>query len=89
MKKARKLKGFDEISIKEKEKIRETLEQQTKLFYRDLNKLKRQVVIQIEEISRKRVNKIASDLKDVTNHHPDFKLADVINLLNDKILEET
>jgi len=46
MRKARKLNGFNELSTEGKEKIRETLEQQTMLFYRDLNKLKRQVADQ-------------------------------------------
>lgn len=89
MKKARKLDSFNGLSAKEKEKVKETFERQTRLFYRDLNKLRRQVADQIEEITRKRVKKIALALKDIVAEHPNFQLAELVKLLNEKILEET
>jgi len=89
MKEARRLEGFSRLTITEKDKVRDTLERETRLFYRDLAKLKRQVADQIEEITKKRVMEIALALKDVTEHHPDFKLAELVKLLNDKIIEET
>jgi len=89
MKKARKLDGFNGLSAKEKEKVRETLERQTRLFYRDLNNLRRQVADQIEEITRKRVTKIALALKDIVAEHPNFQLAELVKMLSEKILEET
>ena len=89
MKEARRLNGFSELTITEKEKVRDTIENETRLFYEDLNKLKRQVADQIEEITKKRVTKVALALKDVTKNHPDFKLAELVKLLNDRIIEET
>ena len=89
MKEARKLEGFSRLTITEKEKVRDTLERETRLFYKDLNKLKRQVADQIEEITKKRVTKVALALKDVAERHPDFKLAELVKLLNDRIIEKT
>lgn len=89
MKKARKLDSFNGLSATEKEKVKKTFERQTRLFYRDLNKLRRQVTDQIEEITRKRVKKIALALKDIVAEHPNFQLAELVKMLNEKILEET